>query len=236
MNLIAALSEKPWLAPGPGPDAPSQHSGGPEPWDKGVILWLILLVVGMIFALAAMAYMMRMGHGVPAGSQGNDWRTLREPPLLWVNTAILGLSSLAFVAAELGARRGNVRDTKAGLLVGGALGLAFLVGQLLLWRRFADLGFVLLYSAGLCRAGDPLFTFPFPTTILGNPALAFFYLISGLHGAHIVGGLVAWGLTARRVFATGGSPGAARAVQLCARYWHFLLFVWALMMGLFVST
>ena len=148
----------------------------------------------------------------------------------------MSMQRRAFLSAGLSARRGDARGMRAGVIAGGLLGFAFLAGQWLLWRKFSDWGYVLLYSAGLCKAGDPLFTFPFPQTILGNPALAFFYLISGLHGLHILGGLVAWALTARRIFEGAVTAGTARAVQLCARYWHFLLLVWALMMGLFVST
>jgi cytochrome c oxidase subunit 3 len=233
MNPIQAFTEKPWLTSGHAGDAPARAE---EPWDRGIGLGLFLLVVTMIFALATMAYLMRMGHGVPAGSQGNDWRTLREPPLLWINTLILIASSLAFLIAELGARRGDGTATRAGTIAGGLLGFAFLVGQFLLWRKLSDWGYLLLFSAGLCKTGDPLFSFPFPQTILGNPALAFFYLISVLHGLHILGGLVAWGLTARHSLAGAPSAATARMVQLCARYWHFLLLVWAAMMGLFVST
>lgn len=234
MSLFAALTEKPWLAPG----VPSAASGDerPGPWDRGIGLGLFLLVVTMIFALATMAYLMRMGHGVPEGSQGNDWRTLREPPLLWINTGILVASSVAFLIADIAARHGDAPAMRRGMIAGGLLGFAFLAGQFILWRKLSDWGYVLLFSAGLCKVGDPLFTFPFPQTILGNPALAFFYLISALHGLHILGGLVAWGLTARHVFAGEPPAAVARSVQLCARYWHFLLLVWALMMGLFVST
>ncbi|MBA2919471.1 hypothetical protein GON01_10455 [Sphingomonas sp. MAH-20] len=233
MSLLHALAEKPWLTPGVAGDAPQRAEA---PWDRGIGVGLFLVVVTMIFALVTMAYLMRMGHGVPAGSQGSDWRTLREPPLLWINTGILAASSLAFLLAERSARHGDGTATRSGMIAGGLLGFAFLGGQFLLWQKLSDWGYVLLFSAGLCKVGDPLFTFPFPQTILGNPALAFFYLISVLHGLHIAGGLVAWALTARHVFAEAPGAATARMVQLCARYWHFLLLVWALMMGLFVST
>ena len=236
MRLFDALTEKPWLTPGVAGPAPLATDERPGPWDRGIGVGLFLVVVTMIFALVTMAYLMRMGHGVPAGSQGSDWRTLREPPLLWINTGILAASSLAFLIAERGARRGDGSGTRSGMIAGGLLGFAFLAGQFLLWKKLSDWGYVLLFSAGLCKVGDPLFTFPFPQTILGNPALAFFYLISVLHGLHIVGGLIAWGLTARHLFAGATSAATARMVQLCARYWHFLLLVWVAMMGLFVST
>ena len=73
---------------------------------------------------------------------------------------------------------------------------------------------------------------PAATSLTGNPANSFFYLLTGLHGLHILGGLVALG--ARRPARLGrgrrrGSSGFG--VELCATYWHFLLLVW---LGLFV--
>jgi cytochrome c oxidase subunit 3 len=236
MSLLDALTEKPWLAPGVAGAASARPDEAAGPWDRGIGVGLFLVVVSMIFGLVTMAYLMRMGHGAPAAPQGNDWRSLRVPPLLWINTTILVASSLAFAFADRRARRGNANAVRGGVIAGGLLGFAFLAGQLLLWRKLSDWGYVLLFTAGLCKVGDPLFTFPFPQTILGNPALAFFYLISALHGLHIIGGLVAWGLTARHIFAGAAPAMMARSVQLCARYWHFLLLVWAVMMGLFVST
>lgn len=234
MNPLAALLEKPWLADSPAPGGADEPAPGPA---RSVGVGLFLVVVTVIFALLTMAYMMRMGHGVPDPAQGSDWRAMGEPPLLWINTALLALSSIAFAVAAQSAQAGDTAGLRRGLLLGGLLGFAFLAGQLLLWRRLSDWGFALRYGGGVCRIGDPIVTFPFPPTILGNPALAFFYLISGLHGAHIAGGLAAWGLAARQVFARAPlGPVGVESVRLCALYWHFLLLVWAAMMALFVAT
>lgn len=233
MTPLRALTEKPWLTSGIGP-AGAPQVDEPQGWDRGIGLGLFLVVVTMIFGLVSMAYMMRMGHGTAAGTNDSDWLIFREPPLLWINTAILAASSLAFLLADRRAHASDAAGARGGVIAGGVLGTAFLAGQLVLWKRLGDWGYVLLYSSSVCRPGEPLSTFPFPTTILGNPALAFFFLISGLHGLHILGGLFAWTLTMRELLADG--TGAARAVELCARYWHFLLVVWALMMALFVAT
>jgi cytochrome c oxidase subunit 3 len=61
-----------------------------------------------------------------------------------------------------------------------------------------------------------------------NPALGFFYMITAIHGAHIAGGLVAWGRTIDRL-----SP---RLIELSAIYWHFLLLVWLAMFALMLAT
>ena len=64
--------------------------------------------------------------------------------------------------------------------------------------------------------------------VTANPANAFFYLLTALHGLHIAGGLAAagWVLAA----------GDARRIRLCAVYWHFLLLIWVLLAGVLVST
>jgi len=66
----------------------------------------------------------------------------------------------------------------------------------------------------------------------GNPASSFFYLITGMHGLHIAGGLLALAVTTVRAWTPGWRTERLRlSVELCAMYWHFLLFVW---LGLFV--
>ncbi|TFI58703.1 hypothetical protein E2493_08710 [Sphingomonas parva] len=237
MRLIAALTEKPWLTPGPGPSAPSapaESESAARPWDKGVGLTVFLLVVTLLFTLMSSAYVMRMGgHAGHAG--GGDWRPIGEPPLLWLNTGLLAAASLAFHAALGRARAGRPRRAGAALALGGALGLAFVAGQLLLWRALAGC------FAGEAAAFCPAAAHGIPRGWAGDPAAAFFYLISGAHGLHILGGLVACALTGGRLArvdpgSLAARTGAARAVQLCARYWDFMALVWLALMGLFVST
>lgn len=237
MSLLSALTEKPWLTPGLSDAARALPDERPHGWDKGVGLGVFLLIVTVLFSLVTSAYLMRMGlHGGSLGHAGRDWHQFGEPPLLWINTLALVASSLAFMAALRAARADRPRTLRAYMLAGGLLGIAFLVGQIVLWRLLNDWGYVMSYSIGVCQvAGDPL-SAPLELTHSGNPAVAFFYLISGLHGLHILGGLVAWALTARTTFGGGPTAAAVRAVELCGRYWHFMLLVWLVMVVLFVAT
>ena len=166
-------------------------------------------VAAVLFGLVSSAYLMRMGMpGMAHGPMGG-WRPLPEPPLLWINTGILLLASFAWEGARIGVRRGH-RPVAWGLAAG-LLGILFLVCQLLLWSRFI--------AAGHGPRGDP--------------AAAFFYLITALHGLHVAGGLWFW---ARAMLALRGEGDAALRFQLTATYWHFLLLVWLLMLVLFVAT
>ncbi len=193
------LMAKPWLEQGVidtfngsvKPDIPTAKIG----------LGVFLAVVGCLFALFTSAYFMRMELA--------DWRPLPLPRLLWFNTGVLVLSSVALQCAVAAARKGQIDTLRLGLVTAGLTAVGFLIGQLFAWRILADEGFLLS----------------------SNPANSFFYLITGLHGLHILGGLAGLGRTT--VNAWSGAPIARvrLGVELCAMYWHFLLFVW---LGLFV--
>jgi cytochrome c oxidase subunit 3 len=98
------------------------------------------------------------------------------------------------------------RTMRLGVIAGGLLGIAFLFGQVLLWRHYDAAGYYL--SA--------------------NPANAFFYLLTAIHGLHLIGGLAAW----LRVLARP----RLSSIRLCALYWHSLLLIWVLLAGLLLST
>jgi cytochrome c oxidase subunit 3 len=133
------------------------------------------------------------------------------PNLLWLNTGVLVFSSFALQYARISARRGNLDDVRTGLMAGGVSALAFIAGQLLAWQQLAAAGYFLAT----------------------NPANTFFYLLTAVHGLHLLGGLVALGRAAMRVGRRGVTLERVRlSVDLCAIYWHFLLAVWLLMYSL----
>ena len=65
---------------------------------------------------------------------------------------------------------------------------------------------------------------------------SFFYLITTLHGLHLLGGLVAWGRTTAKVWDGVEPAKVSLSVNLCAIYWHFLLVVWLAFFFLIMST
>jgi cytochrome c oxidase subunit III len=233
MSLIARLTEKSWLPPAPGAVAADPQSYRPHANKVGLITFLGVITV--LFALITSAYLMRMGIHGPAGHGGGDWVKLSEPPLLWLNTAALIASSFAFHTAMTAARAGNDKRLRTSLLAGGALGIAFLAGQIVVWRQLDTSGYVMALHMGICTGVTDPFALPTGQFRSGNPAVAFFYLITAIHGLHIVGGVAAWARTAKPIF-TGSGPASTRAVTLCAAYWHFLLLIWLLMLGLLILT
>ena len=75
-----------------------------------------------------------------------------------------------------------------------------------------------------------------------NPANAFFFLLTGAHGLHLVGGLVVWAWNSIRVWRGFGQDDSDQAnrirlsVELCTTYWHYLLLVWLILLGLLLVT
>ena len=210
MNIIRQLTEKPWLVKDRSIVEDIDESAFPSAVPTG--LWVYFAVATVLFSLIAAAYLMRMGVGHPG--EGLDWRPTPKPSLLWVNTAILLLSSIAFQWTRAAARRGQMDRVAIGLLTAGFFAFAFLVGQLTVWWRLADAGYFL-------------------TT---NPANSFFYLITTLHGLHLLGGLVAWGRTTAKLWDGFEPAEISLSVDLCAIYWHFLLVVWLAFFYLMLST
>jgi cytochrome c oxidase subunit III len=194
------LTAKPWLEEGLSVDLREESTSFLPPAKIG--LGVFLAVVGSLFALFISAYSMRMNMV--------DWRALPMPRLLWFNTAVLVLSSVALQWALVAARRNNIDGVIAGLCAGGAFAITFLVGQLLAWRELSVAGYFLA----------------------SNPANSFFYLITAAHGLHVMGGLVAVGRTTAKVWRGAEMTQLRLSVELCATYWHFLLLVWLVLLGL----
>ncbi|MEO8655488.1 MAG: cytochrome c oxidase subunit 3, partial [Ramlibacter sp.] len=68
-----------------------------------------------------------------------------------------------------------------------------------------------------------------------SAATAFFYLLTAVHGLHVLGGLVAWARASARVWRGSDPAGIRLGIELCATYWHYLLAVWVVLYALLVS-
>lgn len=198
------LTTKPWLEDG---TIGGLHTAGALPLPAAKVgLWIFLAVVGSLFSLFILAYSMRMHMG--------DWRPLPAPKLLWLNTGVLILSSVALQKAQLAAGRGEIDGVRVSLFAGGVFTIAFLVGQLMAWRQLTVAGYFLAT----------------------NPASTFFYLLTAVHGLHLLGGMVALGRTTAKAWCGFEMEQARLGVELCAMYWHFLLLVWLVLFGLLLHA
>lgn len=203
--ISQSVNVKPWVPASP--EAVRTHHWPASLTAPRVALLVFLAVVTSLFALGVSAYLSRMEYGV-------DWRPVPEPGLLWLNTGVLVLASVALQTAWNAARRGNGKRLVRWLAAGGVLTVAFIGGQLLVWRELADAGYY----------------------VASNPANAFFYLLTGLHALHLLGGLAAWTRPVTRVLRGGSPQEVLGAVELCAVYWHYLLAIWAVLFAMLLYS
>jgi cytochrome c oxidase subunit 3 len=199
--MFHQLMAKPWVTD-QGKVDDLYAGGASSELAKKLALRAFLAVVAVLFMLLVVAYGRRMAY--------EDWRPSPQLGLLWANTFVLILSSIALQWAQFSVRRGQMDAMRVGLLAAGAFTVVFLFGQLLAWRQLGTMVY-------------------FEVT---NPAIAFFYLITGLHGLHLLGGLVAWGRTVAKVWGDFEVAKIRQSVELCTVYWHFLLLVWLVLFGL----
>ena len=209
--LVRKLSAKSWEAQ----SAAAIDAAEMPRWPaQRVGLWVFLAVITSLFGLFVSAYYMRL-NGHHESGPATDWVALNEPPVLWLNTLLLIAASVAMQAARKSVQGGNVAGSFKGLLVGGLLTLAFLGGQLYAWALVRNSEFF-----------SPL-----------NPAVAFFYLLTAVHGLHLLGGLYVWGRTLARMRRENVEVIDVRlSVELCSVYWHFLLLVWLGLFAVMLST
>ena len=169
-------------------------------------LGVLLSAIGALFALFISAYLIRM--------QLADWRPVPKPTLLWANTGVLMMSSAALLWARTAADRDDLGAVRAGLSAAGAAAVVFVAGQLLAWQQLVAAGYFLTW----------------------NPASSFFYLITALHGVHVLGGLVALGRNVARAWRGRDLARLRLGLDLCSLYWDFLLLMWLILFGLLLLS
>jgi cytochrome c oxidase subunit 3 len=150
----------------------------------------------MFFMALVSAYVVRKGASP-------DWVSFHFPRLIWINTAVLLASSLTMELARRRLLASESAAFRAWWSVTTVLGVLFLVGQLVVWRELVAQG---VYVAS-------------------SPASSFFYIFTGAHAVHLLGGVGALLFVAFRNFERA-KVSALTAVAVTARYWHFLDALW----------
>lgn len=210
MSLYRDVTNKPWNTVGL-PDGID-----PKPVfavaNEKVALVIFVIIACVLFSLLTVSYYLRMLLG------GGDWVPVATPQLLWVNTATLVLSSVAFQLAVNNSRKEeSIRffsTTGIFSLAGGLLAIVFIAGQYIVWQQLGQAGYALQ----------------------DNPANSFFYLLTGIHMLHLAGGLWVWGRAQLRLLNAPDMAGSRLSLELCAWYWHFLLLVWFGLFYLLATT
>ena len=164
-------------------------------------MWVALAAILMMFTSLTSAYIVR-------AASANDWRPIAMPRVLLLSTALLLISSVSLEIARRKLKRDLTKSYSTWLLVSTLLGIGFLVSQLWAWRQ-------------LVRQGIYVAT---------NPHSSFFYLLTGTHGIHLLGGLLALAfLLVRSRKWLPNEPARARHQAVAGAvtlYWHFMDVLW----------
>jgi cytochrome c oxidase subunit 3 len=177
----------------------------PERSRTGIVgMWVALGAIVMMFTALTSAYIVRSGIS-------NDWQPLTRPGLLWLSTGLILASSVSFEVARRSLKHRNEQAYASWLLLTVLLGIGFLAAQLLAWRELVAQG---IYIAS-------------------NPHSSFFYLLTGVHGLHLLGGILALDYLLIRTWRPRSSSENEEALMkrqtaadVVALYWHFMDGLW----------
>jgi cytochrome c oxidase subunit III len=166
--------------------------------------WLFIFAVTMMFAGLTSTIVVRQSAGL-------DWVHTYVPPVLYFNTLILLASSVTFELARRSGKRNLVRNTAA-LYATVGLGMLFVIGQAVAWKT--------LVSRGVYLAS--------------NPSSSTFYLLTAVHGLHLLGGVVVLAYIAMRMHSMN-APRFRSCIGAAALYWHFMSVLWLYVLLLLVT-
>lgn len=162
-------------------------------------LLLIIISIIMMFGAFTSAFIVRREEG--------NWLEFNLPSVLLINTLIIVVSSITMQMAYMAAKRNNLNQVKLMVMLTLGLGIAFLVGQ---WSAWAELVQNNIFFGG----------------ITSNPAGSFLYVLTGVHGFHIITGLIFLVFVLLAAFKYQVHSKKLLRTQLCTIYWHFLGGLW----------
>lgn len=181
----------------------------PQPSDKfRIAMWFLLMVVLMTFGGLISAYIVIATNGAA------EWNPVALPAPVWVSTVLILASSLTYKIAQSALNSDNQQKAKNWFLATAALGGMFIASQLLAWFE-------------LVRRG---------VYVQSNPYAGFFYILTAVHAAHVIGGIVALGFIVLRTWEKTSSieelKKRKQASNAIAWYWHFIDGLWLVLLFL----
>jgi cytochrome c oxidase subunit 3 len=189
---------------------------------KRALLWFGIISILMLFAGLTSAYMVRQGEG--------KWVQFALPNMFIVSTIIILLSSVSMQWGVNAVKKNQLGTLKIAILVTFLLGIGFVVFQYLAWSDLVSQG---IYFVGTIKDITTNYTY-IPAgneTVgeaanMGNVAASFLYVITGLHVAHLAGGILALSVVLVKSLREKYSSSDYNGVVVCSIYWHFLDALW----------
>lgn len=163
---------------------------------KKFALWLFIVTVVMIFASLTSAYIVRQSEG--------NWLEFDLPSIFWYTSGIIVLSSISLHWAYVSAKKDDLASLRVGMVVTSILGLSFLIGQWYSWVALVDR----------------------EVFFVGNPAGSFLYIFTGLHGLHLISGVIFLIIVLISSFRYQVHSKNLDTMEMCVTYWHFLGGLW----------
>ena len=174
------------------------QGAGTSPDSYRLAMWLGLASILMLFVALSSAYLVRQGASM-------DWRAIAIPPFLLPNSFLLLASSATLELSRRAWKRRLRTELRNWISVTTLLGGAFLAGQIWIWRGLAAQGIYLS----------------------SNPHSSFFYLMTGAHGVHLMGGIIALLVVSFKAwFQVYSSVSFRTLLDVTAIYWHFMGGLW----------
>ena len=194
---------------GPPPGGDDGDEGGKRreprsPSSRRYATAIIIAIVSIVMFFMAMA-----SAYIYLRARNDRWVPLRLPSVIWVNTVILLLSSAAMELARRRLAQAEVRQFRKLWRAATILGVLFLLGQLAAWRQFVLAGFY----------------------VGTNQASSFFYIFTGVHGLHLLGGICALLYVSFRKFEKA-KVSRSVAAEVASYYWHFMDGLWIFLLAL----
>jgi cytochrome c oxidase subunit III len=174
-----------------------RDSGGAGTPQRAYVTGMVVALAGilMFFMAFVSAYVVR--RDMP----NSNWIPLEVPRILWLNTLILIASSLTLARAGMRFKAGDVESFRHWWATTTILGVLFVAGQIIAWRQLVASG----------------------TFLATNPSSSFFYVFTGAHGLHLLGGVLA---LLYIQFRTPRKVSLRTAVDIGSMYWHFMDGLW----------
>jgi cytochrome c oxidase subunit III len=166
------------------------------------VIQLGMAGIVMFFMALTSSFLVRKGLG-------NDWVAFNFPRILWLNTLILLGSSFTIQVARRHLHGHQKVAFKRWWAITTALGALFLAGQLIAWRQLAAQGVFLVT----------------------NPSSSFFYVLTGAHGLHLLGGILALLYVSRRNWRRSRIS-QVTATDVASIYWHCMDGLWVFLFAL----
>jgi cytochrome c oxidase subunit 3 len=163
-------------------------------------LWIFMVSVVMVFGAFTSAYIVRQAEG--------NWLDFDLPPMFWLTTTIILISSGTMQWAYVSAKRDKIERAKIAMTITTILGVAFLIGQWMGWSQLVAQGIHLVGRDSSAVSGS------------------FLYIISGVHAAHVISGVIFLAVVLAAVFKLKVHSKRLAQIEMCATYWHFLDGLW----------